>query len=52
MKNKILTYNKSMDDDTELVVKKTSLILRVLKKIKCKFSCCSHSSCSINEDKE
>lgn len=41
-----------MDDETELVVKKTSLILRILKKIRCKFVCCSHSSCSINEEDE
>ncbi len=37
-------------EETELVIKKTSLILRILKKIKCKFVCCSHSSCSINEE--
>jgi len=39
-------------EETELVVKRTSLILRILKKIKCKFVCCSHSSCSINEEKD
>lgn len=32
------------------IVKKDSLLKRILKKIKCKLVCCSHSSCSYNED--
>lgn len=36
----------------EVVIKKDSLVKRIVKKIKCKLFCCMGSSCSYGDDKK